>query len=52
MSTTRTGVVATGSYLPETIVENEALTQFPAASRPLIEQKTGVKARRFAAAAS
>jgi 3-oxoacyl-[acyl-carrier-protein] synthase-3 len=48
MTAIRTGIVATGSYLPETVVTNESLTQFPAQSLPLIEQKTGVKARRFA----
>lgn len=41
-------VLATGSYLPEQIVANSALTQFPPSALPLIEQKTGVKERRHA----
>ena len=41
-------IAATGSYLPEEVVSNDALTQFPAEVLPLIEQKTGVKARRRA----
>jgi 3-oxoacyl-[acyl-carrier-protein] synthase-3 len=41
---------ATGSYLPEKEVLNEDLTQFPAAARTLIEQKTGIVARRHAGA--
>jgi 3-oxoacyl-[acyl-carrier-protein] synthase-3 len=45
----RSKLVATGSYLPERVVANEDLTQFPAASLPLIEQKTGVRQRRHAA---
>src|SRR5438105_774936 len=42
-------LVAVGSYLPERIVRNEDLSQFPAEVLPLIEQKTGVRARRHAA---
>lgn len=44
-----TRILATGSYLPENEVPNAALTQFPAASLPLIEQKTGIRSRRYAA---
>jgi 3-oxoacyl-[acyl-carrier-protein] synthase-3 len=40
---------STGSYLPENIVRNEDLEQFPAAALKLIEQKTGVRERRHAA---
>jgi 3-oxoacyl-[acyl-carrier-protein] synthase-3 len=39
---------ATGSYLPEKEVLNQDLTQFPASARPLIQQKTGIVARRHA----
>lgn len=42
-------ILATGSYVPDNIVDNSSLTQFPASFLPLIEQKTGVKSRRFAA---
>jgi 3-oxoacyl-[acyl-carrier-protein] synthase-3 len=35
--------------LPERIVANGALTQFPAATLPLIAEKTGISARRYAA---
>lgn len=42
-------IVSTGSYLPENVVGNDDLKQFPAATLPLIEQKTGVKTRRHAA---
>lgn len=42
-------ILATGSYLPERVVPNEALTQFPASTLPLIAQKTGISARRYAA---
>ncbi len=41
-------ILSTGSYLPEKIVLNEDLTQFPANVIPIISQKTGVKARRHA----
>lgn len=41
-------IVSTGSYLPENIVTNDMLKQFPENARDLIELKTGVKARRFA----
>jgi 3-oxoacyl-[acyl-carrier-protein] synthase-3 len=42
-------ILATASYLPERIVPNEALTQFPASTLPLIAEKTGISARRHAA---
>lgn len=41
---------ASASYLPQTVVENGDLHQFPAKTLPLIEQKTGVRARRHASA--
>lgn len=41
-------VLSTGSYLPEIIVKNEDLTQFPKGAIPLIERWTGVRARRRA----
>jgi 3-oxoacyl-[acyl-carrier-protein] synthase III len=44
----RTVIHSTGSYLPETIVHNEDLDQFPDNARYLISQKTGVFARRRA----
>lgn len=44
-----TRILATGSYLPERVVPNEALTQFPATALPLIAEKTGISARRYAA---
>jgi 3-oxoacyl-[acyl-carrier-protein] synthase-3 len=40
---------STGSYLPETFVHNEELTQFPASATYMISQKTGVFSRRRAA---
>ena len=43
-------IISTGRYLPETIIFNEDLTQFPASSLKLIAQKTGVLCRRNAAA--
>lgn len=42
-------LVATGSYLPERVVRNEDLKQFPASSIPMIAAKTGVLQRRYAA---
>lgn len=42
-------IVSTGSYLPERVVRNEELVQFPAAAVGLIAQKTGVSCRRRAA---
>ena len=41
-------IYSTGSYLPEKVVLNEDLTQFPPESIPRIAQKTGVLARRVA----
>ena len=41
-------ISATGSYLPETVILNEQLTQFPEDSRPRIAEKTGVLSRRIA----
>ncbi len=42
-------ITATGSYLPERVVRNEDLKQFPASSIPMIAAKTGVLERRYAA---
>ena len=43
------GVIAsTGSYLPETVIPNEGLTQFSREAQALIGSKTGVQARRHA----
>ncbi len=44
-----TKILATASYLPERVVPNEALTQFPASTLPLIAEKTVISARRYAA---
>lgn len=41
-------IVSTGRYVPEKVVLNQDLKQFPARVVELIEQKTGVKARRYA----
>ncbi len=41
-------VLSTGSYLPEIVLKNEDLTQFPKGALPLIERWTGVRARRRA----
>jgi 3-oxoacyl-[acyl-carrier-protein] synthase-3 len=41
-------IVSTGSFLPERVVTNESLSQFPQNAIPLIEQKTGVRERRHA----
>jgi 3-oxoacyl-[acyl-carrier-protein] synthase-3 len=46
---TTTSILSTGSYLPERAVPNEALTQFPSATLPLITEKTGISSRRYAA---
>jgi len=43
-----TVIKATGSYLPDNVVFNEELTQFPEDSRPRIALKTGVLSRRIA----
>ena len=44
----KSGVASTGSYLPEKVVTNSDLKQFPPQFLPIIEQKTGVKSRSFA----
>jgi 3-oxoacyl-[acyl-carrier-protein] synthase III len=41
-------VAATASYLPEHVVRNEDLTQFPAETLSLIAEKTGIRTRRHA----
>jgi 3-oxoacyl-[acyl-carrier-protein] synthase III len=41
-------IVSTGSYLPEKVVLNEHLTQFPESALSRIAEKTGVLARRHA----
>jgi 3-oxoacyl-[acyl-carrier-protein] synthase-3 len=41
-------IKATGSYLPDKVVFNEDLIQFPEDSRPRIAAKTGVLSRRVA----
>ena len=41
-------IKATGSYVPDHAVHNEALGQFPKAAQLLISQKTGVISRRHA----
>ncbi len=41
-------ILSTGSYLPESVVHNEELDQFPDTSKFLISQKTGVFSRRMA----
>jgi 3-oxoacyl-[acyl-carrier-protein] synthase-3 len=46
---TRAIVHSIGTYLPEKIVNNEDLHQFPAGSADRIVQKTGVRSRRIAA---
>lgn len=49
MTASATRILATASYLPERVVPNEALTQFPASTLPLIAEKTGISARHYAA---
>ena len=44
-----TAICSTGSYVPENVVRNDDLAQFPESSKFLISQKTGVFSRRFAA---
>lgn len=46
----RATIVATGSYVPEKVVANADLTQFPASGLHLIGAKTGIKFRRHAQA--
>jgi len=41
-------LISTGSYLPETVIFNEDLKNFPGNSLQLIEVKTGIKSRRHA----
>jgi len=41
-------ITATGSYLPETVIPNEGLSQFSREAQALIGSKTGVLARRHA----
>lgn len=48
-SVARTGILATGSYVPVRSVANSELVQFPANALPLIEAKTGIRSRRYAA---
>ena len=48
MANYRSIILATGSYIPDNVITNEALTQFPAQLVPLIEQKTGVRSRSHA----
>ncbi len=44
----RAQLTSTGSFVPEKVVTNESLVQFPSTAIPLIEQKTGVRERRHA----
>jgi 3-oxoacyl-[acyl-carrier-protein] synthase-3 len=44
----RAAILSTGRYLPESSITNLELKQFSPKMIPFIEQKTGVKARRFA----
>lgn len=46
----RAKLIATGACVPERVVQNADLTQFPSGALHLIEAKTGIKARRHAAA--
>ena len=41
-------VIGTGCYLPEGVIHNEALDQFPTAAKLIISQKTGVFCRHHA----
>jgi 3-oxoacyl-[acyl-carrier-protein] synthase III len=41
-------IVASSAYLPIREVTTAELTMFPPHSLPLIEQKTGIRARRYA----
>lgn len=50
MTERHAALVATGSYVPEHVVANADLTQFPASALPLIAAKTGILSRRHAAA--
>ena len=42
-------IISTGSCIPERLVKNSDLTQFPASAIPLISLKTGVLERHFVA---
>lgn len=44
-----TVILSTGSYVPAKIVSNAELVQFPASALPLIEAKTGIRSRHYAA---
>lgn len=44
----RATILSTGSYVPDNIVTNKELRQFPPSVLQLITQKTGIEARRFA----
>lgn len=46
----KTVILATGSYAPARVVTNAELVQFPANALPLIEAKTGIRSRHYAAA--
>jgi 3-oxoacyl-[acyl-carrier-protein] synthase-3 len=41
-------IYSTGSYIPENVVRNDDLKQFPESSKFLISRKTGVFSRRYA----
>lgn len=43
-----TKIMATGSYIPDTQIDNKDLIQFPKGSLQLIESKTGIKTRYHA----
>ena len=45
----RAMIAGLGAYVPERCVRNDDLTQFPAGMIPLIQQKTGVVSRHYAA---
>lgn len=45
----RTGILGTGSYLPEQVVPNETVAHRAGVSAEWIERKTGVRERRYAA---
>lgn len=45
----RAKLVATGGCVPERVIQNADLTQFPSGALHLIEAKTGIKTRRHAA---
>ena len=48
---TKTTILASGSYLPGHVVDNRDLASlFPSSRLPMIEQKTGIRSRRHAAA--